>query len=86
MTAAEVAPVVQPGDIWESRDSRDLGKGPRDLNTGRALPRRVRVIRVQHGRVLYENVVTGRPGNTSLQVFGSRRRSTCTASSARPWT
>lgn len=73
MTAAEVAPVVRRGEIWESRDSRDIGKGPWDPAAGRALPRQVRVVRVQYGRVLYENVVTRRMGSVDLVRFASRR-------------
>lgn len=60
-------PVVKPGEVWESRDTRDLQRGPSGS------PRRVRVIRVHDGMVHMVNVMTGRQTHAQLAVFASRQ-------------
>lgn len=63
--------VVKPGQVWESRDSRDYFKGPRKDSPSN--PRQVRVVQVLTQHVVVQNVVTGRETTIKLAVFASRR-------------
>ena len=70
---SEVAPVVRPGEIWESRDIRGATY-QYDLQGKRCIKRRrVRVVQVWPDRVHVINVLSGRQAHIQLKIFASQR-------------
>lgn len=64
----QLRPVVKPGEVWESRDTRDFFKGPDGFGS-----RQVRVVQVLSRHVVVKNTVTGKETTIQLAVFASRR-------------